>query len=119
MYAAIENIFVQSKPTKSGALKLAVIGSFLFAYQLKQDDILRIFCSHQYSLKSVYLLHANYFEMPDLLGIVCEFVSIHFLNTSLSSMALSVCIDIFAITSLFIYDDTLTEQEAHPIYSLI
>ena len=123
LYTAIENIFVQSKPTKIGTLKLAVIGSFFFAYQLKRDEILRIFCSQQYSLKNVYLLHTDW-PGPGFLSIGREFKSIHFLGTRYVDINLLQCIDISAITSLFIYDDTLPEQilselEAYVMYGSI
>ena len=121
LYAAIENIFVQSKSTKSGTLKLAVIGSFLFAYQLAyQDDILKKFFSESYSFSSVYLLHINWPEIQRLLSRISELKSIHFLGTSMKrNMALLKCIDVFTITSLFIYDYTFSEQEALAMNGLI
>ena len=121
LYVAIENIFVQSKSTKSGTLKLAVIGSFLFAYQLAyQDDILKKFFSESYSFSSVYLLHINWPEIQRLLSRISELKSIHFLGTSMKrNMALLKCIDVFTITSLFIYDYTFSEQEALAMNGLI
>ena len=119
LYAAIENIFVQSKPTKIGTLQLAVIGSFLFAYQIKQVDILKMFFLQPYNLKSIYLLHISWPEKQNFQRRISKLESIHFLGRSMRNVAFSECIDISAVTSLFIYDHTLSEDEACAIYEII
>ena len=132
LYAAIENTFIQSELITNGnkgALKLAIIGSFLFAHRLKQTDLFRIFFSQLHSIKSIYLLNIiydkNFLEIQPLKSRISKLKNIHCLGTVLNAnfikatnMALAEKNDTdFNITSLFIYDSSL--KDASEIYSLI
>ena len=112
VYAAIENTFVQQKSTVNATLKLAVIGSFLFAYGLNQEDIFKKLS--EYTIKSVYLLNINWdtsFPAAELLNNrVSELKNIHLLGTTVienftnaANMALQNSHETFNINSLFIY----------------
>ena len=133
LYGMIESTFIQPRVTfndKMKTLKVAVIGSFLFANNLNQENLFSILFSESHNIKNVYLLSINWvlnsFE-ANILKIKTLFSKlncIHFLGTVFNAYLIKVAYmalaeKIFKVNSLFIYDSTLLEKDLSEIGGLI
>ena len=123
LYAVLENTFVQSNSSinKTGNLKLALIGSFLFACKLNQKYLLNVLVANAPKIASVYLLNINWdsniTEMQHLRDTFREskLNSIHILDSSTNvAFVKAMCNTAMNIENnpcLFIHDSTLPDQD--------
>ena len=123
LYAVLENTFVQSNSSidNGGNLKLALIGSFLFACKLNQKYLLSVLVANAMKIESVHLLNINWdsniTEMQHLSNTFREskLNNIHILGSSTNvAFAKAICntaIDNDNNPCLFIHDSTLSDQD--------
>ena len=135
LYGVIESTFIQPRVTskfnnKIKTLKVAVIGSFLFANNLNQQNLFSILFSKSHNIKSVYLLNINWvvnlFEAKVLKikTLLSKLNCIHFLGTALTAYLIKVAYtelaeEIIKLNSLFIFDSTLLEKDMFEIGGFI
>ena len=134
LYKVIENTFVQSRSTFSDrnnkTVQVIVIGSFLFGYKLNQEELSKILFSPSHDIKSVYLLNANwdtnFLETQVLKSkvLLSKLKCIHFLGTVSSGKFMKAVYITsqekkFEISSFFVRDSTLSEQDIFEIGRLI
>ena len=132
LYAVIESTFVQQliSDDKIKTLKIAVIGSFLFANKVNLENLFDILFSTSHNIKSVYLLSINWDE--NLFGaqvlkseaLLSNLNCIHLLGTVLNANLIKVGYRALAekkveVNSLFIYDSTLLHKDISEIGGLI
>ena len=123
LYAVLENTFVQSNSSinNGGNLKLALIGSFLFACKLNQKYLFSVLVANAMEIESVYLLNINWdsniTEMQHLSDTFREskFNNIHILGSSTNiAFVKAICNTAFGNDNnpcLFIHDSTLSDQD--------
>ena len=120
LYSEIEYNFIQS--INNTTLKLACIGTFLFAYEVNHEKIKSFVSSLAANIESMYLLKCNMNLCVSEQVVFSDqrLKSIHFLGTTLHTTTASIipCINNI-VDYLLVYDFLLSDSAADEVYDVI